>query len=1299
MSEKFDACIAALGQTNPEDDRNALTTYGHKITEGTCQWILDDRVFQRWKSDEDSEQPLIWVCDRQGMGKTTLAIFISKYLEDTDPGNGDSWVLFYFCNREDESRNTAASILKGLMFQLCSKQESLAKLIYDEYRIQKENMFRPRSIEVLWRIFRAMVNASPTKRIFCVIDGVDQCHEPYLDHFLKKLNDYFTRHNERQASAKADAVSGAAQDNSLPSAQSRKLPELRVIVLSREEPVCVVEELGSFPRLTLRNSGFQTGESDLKRFIDATVEEVSTSCSKSKGATDETTQIITQVLDKGQSRSFLWVSLAAERLMGMKQSLVKKYAAQMPDNVEDFYIQTLLEIPLRQRPHASALLKWVAVSMRPLSNLELKKAIKYTLGTSFTKATLKKTIKVCPGLVRQQDKIVTLANPSVHDFLFLEQSRLRQSPELKDFVFDRGNVHSDMANTCVAYLQNSANLKRSRRVRLKPGDRLNSEDAAFLRKHPFLEYAVVHWTSHAKQGNVEKTNYDVPFFKDASARRRLWWESYWISLRQWLAWKWTAPGRFSLLHLAAFFNIVPLASYVARKRRVNELIGAEDHQGMKPINWATQRCSVEMVRFLLQHGDFDDEALRQAAQTGEASIIAMLLENRARLLRSPRLASAASSPTTPSSPFHALRKVTLSSLSDFSKRLDGTDAEKSTPLSPEIKGYGAAKTETLLHIAATCGHVEATEAFLKAGEDPHKATDGGWTPLHNAAWFGRASTVDCLFAAGADMTAETKDKLTPLHCAVKNSQPGAVERLLRKKGVEIEAQDQFGLTPFHIACKSNNILIMEILLDYGASIERRLPQGWTPLLWACTSGRVAVVQYLLKRGADVNVKWRLGLAEAGRVIELGPVGLARAYRHEAIARILEKLGLEDSSHLGDDEAKVLQEAETVQEEYHVPKVQDILDMDEGSPSTGGTPDAEDDESSADGDDESENGSELSDAEMPSRKQSASSMQDETSSRRKSSLGLGGLGIHEEVHQEATDDHPQASKAAIVQAETTPTREDVSAPSQSSGLGLDLPVESHREREAETHDSSDIKTEQIPTGQMAEEVPSDLVDGGQEDRRSSGTPKSPLSPGTFAGRFGRFVPKFARKDSVASSESPAPTEESPETPDAAVQGNGVADEVAESPIAERSKLDTKGLGRFGPKRAFSWKNEATSATSPEISISPETPLASSHLTVEDGEVAERARDAPVDEHSKTEAKWHERFGPKRLVGWKSESASEISKAATPSLDGIVEPSQSKGDDAEADTETNDVSKSPSAFGRALAGKSAFGRKKSEPFEGK
>ncbi|PPJ60492.1 hypothetical protein CBER1_03225 [Cercospora berteroae] len=65
-ADGYGPCIAALGQTNPRNHREALMRT-NAPTEGTCQWILEDEKFQKWNGVTRPRDPLLWIS--AGTGK------------------------------------------------------------------------------------------------------------------------------------------------------------------------------------------------------------------------------------------------------------------------------------------------------------------------------------------------------------------------------------------------------------------------------------------------------------------------------------------------------------------------------------------------------------------------------------------------------------------------------------------------------------------------------------------------------------------------------------------------------------------------------------------------------------------------------------------------------------------------------------------------------------------------------------------------------------------------------------------------------------------------------------------------------------------------------------------------------------------------------------------------------------------------------------------------------------------------------------------------------------------------------
>ncbi|KAL7385659.1 hypothetical protein ABVT39_025862 [Epinephelus coioides] len=89
------------------------------------------------------------------------------------------------------------------------------------------------------------------------------------------------------------------------------------------------------------------------------------------------------------------------------------------------------------------------------------------------------------------------------------------------------------------------------------------------------------------------------------------------------------------------------------------------------------------------------------------------------------------------------------------------------------------KGETLLHLAAIKGDVEAVKELLDQGADPNLKDNAGWTPLHEACNLGHLAVVEVLVSRGALLNTPGYENDSPLHDAVRNSHPAIVKLLLQ----------------------------------------------------------------------------------------------------------------------------------------------------------------------------------------------------------------------------------------------------------------------------------------------------------------------------------------------------------------------------------------------------------------------------------------------------------------------------------------------------------------------------------------
>ncbi|WP_353284266.1 ankyrin repeat domain-containing protein [Wolbachia endosymbiont (group A) of Lasioglossum fulvicorne] len=101
--------------------------------------------------------------------------------------------------------------------------------------------------------------------------------------------------------------------------------------------------------------------------------------------------------------------------------------------------------------------------------------------------------------------------------------------------------------------------------------------------------------------------------------------------------------------------------------------------------------------------------------------------------------------------------------------------------------------------------------------------------LHLAARLGKLEAVEGLLEKKANVNAQNDTGKTPLHVAAEHDHKEVVEALLKVEGINVNAQDGYGSTPLHLAAKMGHTEIVKDLLDKGANVNAEDEEGNTPL--------------------------------------------------------------------------------------------------------------------------------------------------------------------------------------------------------------------------------------------------------------------------------------------------------------------------------------------------------------------------------------------------------------------------------------------------------------------------------------
>jgi NACHT domain-containing protein len=176
---KRDAVLKWYKSSDPEQNHQRSRS---KHDPDTAKWIFDVEEFQTWTTQNGET---LWIHGIPGAGKTILCSTIIGHMQERCQNNDKSCILYYYFDFSDSTKQCLSSLLKSLIFQLVSRQDSKAtgaEALYDKCMEIQE----PSEDELLEVLIEELKDIETT---YLFIDALDECPKAERSLFF---NSFFT---------------------------------------------------------------------------------------------------------------------------------------------------------------------------------------------------------------------------------------------------------------------------------------------------------------------------------------------------------------------------------------------------------------------------------------------------------------------------------------------------------------------------------------------------------------------------------------------------------------------------------------------------------------------------------------------------------------------------------------------------------------------------------------------------------------------------------------------------------------------------------------------------------------------------------------------------------------------------------------------------------------------------------------------------------------------------------------------------------------------------------------------------
>ncbi|PNP56426.1 hypothetical protein FNYG_15355 [Fusarium nygamai] len=323
---------------------------------GTCNWILDRPVFQRWLEAEFPAGPkLLWVHGPAGFGKTILCAQIIQNLSRTagTPVVEQPWPTFdtpvahFFFTSDLESRKDPYLALRSWISQIVSRHDNAFELVRQRRELNLEPAATRATRTDVITVFTQLLHTIPGCTF--VADGLDEC--TYLDNSSTSVKKFL--HDVTNAIVGTNA---------------------RVLFVSRDEPeirhALIEDAPESFTEYKIMPEDVRSDTAALSRDIVNR---------KLPNKTADVRSTLSETMSDRCQGQFLWLKFQEDSFRaGMNKKQLQHAIEDTPTGLDDLYDHNwtrITKLKECEKKRAFALLRWTAFASRPLTVCEIAEAV------------------------------------------------------------------------------------------------------------------------------------------------------------------------------------------------------------------------------------------------------------------------------------------------------------------------------------------------------------------------------------------------------------------------------------------------------------------------------------------------------------------------------------------------------------------------------------------------------------------------------------------------------------------------------------------------------------------------------------------------------------------------------------------------------------------------------------------------------------------------------------------------------------------------------------------------------------